>query len=84
LGSTPDSNTEGVGFEPTVTGTATTVFKTAPLNRSGTPPWFIAAAVWRFSRVSVATEIALREDDQCARVRSMRGSGTSHMTATNT
>ena len=28
---------EGVGFEPTV-ACATTVFKTVPLNRSGTPP----------------------------------------------
>src|SRR3972149_523895 len=29
---------EGVGFEPTVRTRRTTVFKTVPLNRSGTPP----------------------------------------------
>ena len=30
--------TVGVGFEPTVTTSATPVFKTGPFNRSGTPP----------------------------------------------
>lgn len=29
---------EEVGFEPTVRSSRTTVFKTAPINRSGTPP----------------------------------------------
>ena len=29
---------EGVGFEPTVTHKATTVFETAPIGHSGTPP----------------------------------------------
>jgi hypothetical protein len=29
---------EGVGFEPTVQETHTTVFETVPFNRSGTPP----------------------------------------------
>ena len=29
---------EEVGFEPTVRYKRTTVFKTAPINRSGTPP----------------------------------------------
>ena len=28
----------GVGFEPTVTTSATPVFKTGPFGRSGTPP----------------------------------------------
>lgn len=32
------SETVGVGFEPTVTTSATPVFKTGPFNRSGTPP----------------------------------------------
>ena len=34
---------EGVGFEPTVTTGATTVFETAPIGRSGTLPdsWII-------------------------------------------
>ena len=31
-------NKEEVGFELTVRSSRTTVFKTAPLNRSGTPP----------------------------------------------
>src|SRR2546427_5917886 len=30
---------EGVGFEPTVPQGGTTVFETAPINHSGTPPW---------------------------------------------
>ena len=30
---------EEVGFEPTVRSSRTTVFKTAPINRSGTPPF---------------------------------------------
>ena len=30
---------EGVGFEPTVTTSATTVFETAPISLSGTPPY---------------------------------------------
>ena len=30
---------EEVGFEPTVRYKRTTVFKTAPINRSGTPPF---------------------------------------------
>ena len=29
---------EGVGFEPTVNTRPTTVFETAPINHSGTPP----------------------------------------------
>ena len=31
---------EGVGFEPTVTSRATTVFETAPIVHSGTPPGY--------------------------------------------
>lgn len=33
-----DLKQEEVGFEPTVRSSRTTVFKTAPINRSGTPP----------------------------------------------
>ena len=34
---------EGVGFEPTVPQDGTTVFETAPINHSGTPPQRILA-----------------------------------------
>ena len=35
---------EGVGFEPTVPVKGTTVFETAPIDRSGTPPQLARAA----------------------------------------
>ena len=48
----PSFLAEGVGFEPTVT-CATTVFKTAPLNRSGTPPSAFSRIRSRLSVVAV-------------------------------
>src|SRR3989304_3729893 len=42
---------EGVGFEPTVRTRRTTVFKTVPINHSGTPPRYKIAR-----RATAATE----------------------------
>ncbi len=39
---------EEVGFEPTVRYKRTTVFKTAPINRSGTPPKEYVPFDWTF------------------------------------
>ena len=37
-GRTREKLAEGVGFEPTVPARGTTVFETAPIDHSGTPP----------------------------------------------
>ena len=44
---------ERVGFEPTVTVKATTLFESAPINRSGTSP-FIDFVI--FERTAVTTQ----------------------------